>query len=144
MKNPSKLESPLTHALRISLARLSKEELIELYLEATSVKALKSYESWHKKRNGSIAKAKANDKYREIFEKACGIAIKEMGDKQKPIRFNAISKILSSLEPSVEWLGNSMKSEEKSEEKYLVTKNVNKWITAFNKKHFANKSDISK
>ena len=143
MKNPSKPEPPLAHALRMSLARLSKEELIELYLEATAAKALKNYESWHKKRNGSIAKAKANDKYREIFEKACEIAIKEMGGKLKPIRFNAISKILASLDPSVEWLGNSMKSEEKSKEKYLVTKNVNKWITAFNKKHFASKSDIS-
>ena len=143
MKNPSKPEPPLAHALRMSLARLSKEELIELYLEATAAKALKNYESWHKKRNGSIAKAKANEKYREIFEKACEIAIKEMGGKLKPIRFNAISKILASLDPSVEWLGNSMKSEEKSKEKYLVTKNVNKWITAFNKKHFASKSDIS-
>jgi hypothetical protein len=144
MKNPTKLEPPLTHALRISLARLSKEELIELYFEATTTKALKSYESWHKKRNGSIAKARANDKYREIFEKACDIAIKEMGDKLKPIRFNAISKTLANLEPSVEWLGNSMKSEEESRKKYLVTKNVNKWITAFNKKHFASKCNISK
>ena len=144
MKNHLKPGPPLTKALRTSLSKLSKAELIELYIETTTNTALKSYEIWHKKRNGSIAKAKANDKFRAIFDNACKIAIQNMGDKPKPIRFNAISKILAKLEPSVEWLGNSMKPEEGSKGKYLITKNVNKWITEFNKKHFASKSDISK
>lgn len=144
MKNSVKREPPLTQDLRIRLSKLSKEELIELYLDVNAAQALRTYENWQKRRKGAIAKARANDKYREIFAKACSIAIENMGENPKSIRFNAISKILASLDPSVEWLANTMKPEERSKSKYLVTKNVNKWITEFNKTSFASKRDISK
>lgn len=144
MKSTSKPTPPLTHALRVSLSRLSKEELIDLYVEMSAADALRAYEIWQKRKKGGIAKARANDRYREIFEKACSIAIKSMGENPKPIRFNAISKILASLDSSVEWLANNMKAEEDSKSKYLVTKNVNKWITEFNKITFTSKCDISR
>ncbi|MBU3545009.1 hypothetical protein ICN49_08775 [Polynucleobacter sp. MWH-Mekk-B1] len=126
------------------LEQMSKEQIIEYYLDSYFELSSKITKSQAQRVMGAMKKHAESSELKKIFMKICFETASKSEFKNKKLRFSDISKTLAKARPEIEWLGAGMKRVEAGAKiQFKKSIGVSRWLTEFNKYH-TSKGDISK
>lgn len=130
--------------VREQLEQMSKEQIIDFYLDSYFELSSKITKSHAQRVMGAMKKHTETNELKKIFMQICFETSSKTEFKNKKLRFIDISKALAEAHPEIEWLGAGMKRVEAGAKiQFKKSIGVSRWLTEFNN-YRTSKGDISK
>lgn len=130
--------------VREQMEQMSKEQIIDFYLDSYFELSTKITNSHAQRVMGAMKKHTETNELKKKFMQICFETASKTEFQNKRLRFIDISKALAKTHPEIEWLGSGMKRVEAGAKiQFKKSIGVSRWLTEFNN-YRTSKGDISK